>query len=339
MIVIRSLAGTFVALCFLVFAVVGGWVFVQWQSLNEPLGTARETIVVERGTTFRGFVRQLDESGLVKEPDFLRVYVRAFPELANLKAGEFALTPDDSTLDIIKRVARGEVLQHSATVPEGWNMVEIARIFADAGIADEAEFLRLARDESFAHQLGVKAPTLEGYLFPDTYNFAKGYGAAGVIRAMVSRFKARLPDDYDRRALEFGLTVSEAITLASIIEKETGAESERRLISGVFHNRLKKGMRLQSDPTVIYGIENFDGNIRKKDLLTTTAYNTYRINGLPPGPIASPGLDAILATVEPASVPYLYFVSKNDGTHYFSSTLTEHNRAVDLYQKSLLRKR
>lgn len=314
------------------------WIRLQLTALNRPLGVPADVVAVERGTSFVRLVNKLAAKGYVHDARVLRYYARLNPGLMKVKAGEYAVNPSDSTLAVLARISRGEVIQRSVTVPEGWNMRAIALGVEAAELAQAAEFLRLATDATFAASLGVPAASLEGYLFPDTYRFARNVGAKAVLEAMVGRFRKSLPADYEQRAQAVGLTGHKAVILASVVEKETGAAHERRLISAVFHNRLKKGMRLQSDPTVIYGIAGYDGNIRKRDLLAVTPYNTYRISGLPAGPIASPGYDALMAVVEPAPVNFLYFVSRNDGTHVFSGTLREHNAAVDHFQKRLFRK-
>ena len=180
--------------------------------------------------------------------------------------------------------------------------------------------------------MGIPGKTVEGYLFPETYFFQKQASAEKIIRAMIGRFKSVFTKEWKNRAQELGFSVHEIVTLASIIEKETGVAKERSIISSVFHNRLEKGIRLASDPTVIYGIENFDGNLTRQDLRTRTPYNTYTNYGLPPGPIANPGKAALEAALYPADTPYLYFVAKPDNTHHFSTTLAEHNRAVRKYQ-------
>jgi UPF0755 protein len=209
----------------------------------------------------------------------------------------------------------------------------MAQVFAQKGLADPEELIRLAHDDAFVRSLGVEAASLEGYLFPDTYKFARHTRPKDILREMVAGLRNVLTPDLLQRAQDIHMSVHQVLTLASVVEKETGAESERPLIASVFHNRLLRHIPLQSDPTVIYGLERFDGNIRKKDLDTPSPYNTYRVRGLPPGPIASPGLGSIRAVLYPASTKHLYFVSRNDGTHQFSATLAEHNRAVDKYQR------
>ena len=227
-------------------------------------------------------------------------------------------------------------ITYRVTIPEGFTVRQIASLLKQRGIIeDEEEFCRLAFDPRFVRSLGIEDRTLEGYLFPDTYRFPRGTPPREVIRVMVENFRRVYDEGLAMRAKELGMTVREVVILASIIEKETGRAEERPLISAVFHNRLKKGMPLCSDPTVIYGLEEFDGNLTKEHLRRRTPYNTYLFAGLPPTAIANPGRDALLAALYPAPVPYLYFVSRNDGTHKFSVTLKEHNRAVLRYQKGL----
>lgn len=331
---LSKLFGAFLGLVLLCIAAAGWWAYHNWQELNTPLESSLRYYEVPRGTSFNALLADMSEKGLNHDPLFLKVYARLDNDLTQIKAGEYAVLPQDSTWDLLQRIQRGEVAQHAITVPEGWSILQIAPALEAAGIADAAEFIELAMNPDLPPEFGLESVTLEGFLFPDTYFFARGHGAKGVIDTMVQRFWRNLPDDYEERAQKLGLTKWEAIVLASIIEKETGQPSERKVISGVFHNRLRINMRLQSDPTVTYGVEGFEGRIRRRHLNAHTPYNTYRINGLPPGPIASPGLDSIIAAVEPADVPYYYFVSKNDGSHYFSTTYREHNKAVDLYQRS-----
>ena len=256
-----------------------------------------------------------------------------------LKAGEMALDPSQPVWRIIDSLARGAYKLYPFTVPEGRNIYDIAQMIEDHGIGTAADFLELCRDKSFIRSLGLQelahVDSLEGYLFPETYNFPKGTTLRTVIKEMTAIFH-KVWRKYESLALEKGLSVHEVITLASIVEKETGHPRERALIAGVFFNRLARGMKLQADPTVVYGLlpGDFSGVITKKNLATHTPYNTYIINGLPPGPIANPGEAAIEAVVRPDIMqPYLYFVSKNDGTHHFSTTLDEHNRMVQRYQR------
>jgi UPF0755 protein len=233
---------------------------------------------------------------------------------------------------ILKDLTRGAIITHPVTIPEGFTKEQIAELLAGKDLANKHEFLSLTDDPEVLKKYGVKGTGLEGYLYPDTYQFGRGLSAKSIIDVMIKRFR-EVTGPLKVRVSETGMTIKEVIILASIVEKETGRPEERSLIASVFLNRLKRRMRLESDPTVIYGIKNFNGNLTRKDLSKPTPYNTYVIRGLPPGPIANPGLEAIKAVLYPVQADYLYFVSKNDGSHYFSKTLSEHNKAVKRYQK------
>lgn len=303
--------------------------------LASPVGPADLEAIVEvpKGMGFGRLPGHLAAYGVVSHPEALRLYLRLAPPTATLKAGEYALTGAMTPAALLERVTSGRVVLRPFTVPEGLTVAEIAALVEAKGLAPASAVLRLARDPGFIGSLAIDAESLEGYLFPETYHFAKGAEAEDILRAMVGRFLAVYDDAFVRRAEALGLSQREAVTLASIIEKETGVASERPRISAVFHNRLKKNMRLQSDPTVIYGLPDFDGNLRRENLRTPTAYNTYVIAGLPPGPIANPGEESLRAALWPAEDRALYFVSKGDGSHVFSESLDAHNRAVSRYQR------
>jgi UPF0755 protein len=210
---------------------------------------------------------------------------------------------------------------------------EISVVLEEAGIAKAQELQALAYDQYVTNEEGITASSLEGYLFPETYNFRRNTPARKIISVMREEFKKRWQPEWDERARSLNLSPHEIVTLASIIEKESGNFDEQPIISSVFHNRLKKGMRLQADPTVIYGIKNFNGNLTKLDLITETPYNTYTIDGLPPGPIANPGSAAIKAALYPADTQFYYFVGNRAGRHIFSQDLEQHNQAVNRYQR------
>jgi UPF0755 protein len=292
------------------------------------------TVTIPRGTTFLNVANKLKGAGLIRDVDDFLLVARLMRATTKAKAGEYELKTSMGASELINALARGEVMNHPVTIPEGYSIVEIARTLKSAGIIEElTRFIELAKDGELAASLGIESLTVEGFLFPDTYNFTREMDGKEVISAMVKRFKAVYYPGLDSRAKAKGMSTLEVVTLASIIEKETGAGHERPLISAVFHNRLAKKIRLQSDPTVIYGIKDFDGNLTKKHLQTRAPYNTYRVGGLPPTPIASPGRASLEAAIEPAKVEYIYFVSRNDGTHHFSTTLREHINAVNKYQK------
>ena len=247
-------------------------------------------------------------------------------------AGEYDLSPSWSSKTILDRIISGRVKTYEIVIPEGTRATEIAVRLADAGLADAEEFLDVVEDAEFAASLGVPAASLEGYLYPETYHMPRDLSTREIAQIMVAQFD-RVWSEIEAEAALQSLGKHEIVTLASIVEKETAAPEERPVIAAVFHNRIEKKMRLETDPTVIYGIENFDGNITRKHLRdSSNPYNTYRIPGLPPGPIASPGIDALRATIQPADSDYLYFVSRNDGTHEFSHLYKEHVNAVRRYQ-------
>lgn len=290
------------------------------------------TVEIPRGSSFYQTADILNKAGLIKYKQGFYFLALVTDTLKRIKAGEYDLLSSMTPLDVLGRLTGGKVKEYQVFIPEGFTLSQIASRLEDQGLVDRETFMGLASDSSLLSSLGIEGESAEGYLFPDTHTLNKSMGEEGIIRFMVRQFRNVMTPDMVKRADELGLTEGEAVTLASIIEKEGGPQEERSMISAVFHNRLKREMKLQSDPTVIYGIEDFDGNLRKSDLLKTTPYNTYRIKGLPPGPICNPGREAIEAALYPASVNFLYFVSKNNGSHHFSSNLKEHNKAVLKYQ-------
>jgi UPF0755 protein len=250
----------------------------------------------------------------------------------HLKAGEYELERGASTLGVLSQLEAGRVKQHVILHPEGATLSELARALEGERLASGAAIQRLATDPAFLSTLGVEAPSLEGYLFPDTYQFVRGMTAEEILGRMVQRLRAKLGADITARAAARGLSVHQLLTLASIIEREAVERDEMRTISGVFWNRLKLKMPLQADPTVQYATGKERRALTRADLRIEHPYNTYRNPGLPPGPIASPGLAAIEAALDPAPVKYLYFVAMDDTHHYFSATIAEHNAAVARYR-------
>ena len=294
-------------------------------------------VAIPKGAGSRQIKTLLGEKGLIKDDIRFLILLRLLREIEKkdppkLRAGEFSLPRGLTPLKLIRFLNKAKPVAHRITVPEGLTTAQIADIFAKDGWADAAVFLRLCQDRDFIQSLGLEADSLEGYLFPETYSLARGEtDERGIISAMTRRFLAVWQELAP--AEKQGMSRRQIVTLASIVEKETGSAGERGLIAGVFHNRLRTGMRLQSDPTTIYGIKDFNGNLTKADLRAATPYNTYVISGLPPGPICNPGKAALEAALRPAETPYFYFVSKNDGSHQFSRTLEEHSRAVREHQK------
>jgi UPF0755 protein len=306
--------------------------FVKWT--DQPAGSEKmeKIFTIVQGQGLRQTAASLEQEGLVSDALRFRLLARLEKKDKLIQAGEYFFSSAMTPKEILGQLVEGRVHLYRVTIPEGFTLTQIAAAVAGAGLAPEIAFLETTRNPSIAKQLGIDADTLEGYLFPDTYYFPKGLQSITIVIAMVKQFRAAFKPEWETRAKELGMSIHEVVTLASIIEKETGAPEERPLISSVFHNRLEKGMRLETDPTVIYGIPDFDGNIKRQHLKTYTPYNTYKINGLPPGPIASPGALAIEAALYPAQSDYLYFVSKKDGTHQFSATIEAHNAAVRKYQ-------
>jgi UPF0755 protein len=234
----------------------------------------------------------------------------------------------------LSRLSLGKGVFQTVTVREGLTVREIADLLASLEVGDRDKFLAETENPEILATFGLAGKGAEGYLFPDTYHFTPATPERDIVIAMAERFRKRSEPLLAQHEGATPLTWHQIVTLASIIEKETGVEEERSLVSAVFHNRLKRGMPLQSDPTVIYGLKNFDGNLTRKDMLKATPYNTYRIAALPPGPICNPGISSIKAALSPADVPYLYFVSRNDGTHLFSEKFEAHKEAVKTYQSA-----
>lgn len=304
------------------------------RALDMPIQEAEIHHVVEvpEGASFKETANLLAQKGLIMSPFWFRLLGKFQDAERKIKPGEYDLHTAMRPAEILNQLVSGRVIQYSVTIQEGLTARQICRVLGATGIVKEADVARLVADPTFIKSLGIEASTLEGYLFPDTYYFPKRVKAEDVVRAMVSRLRQVYTPELQAQSAALQLTEIQVLTLASIIEKETGQDAERPLISAVFHKRLRKGLPLQSDPTVIYDIPNFNGNLTRAHLTQKTPFNTYVNQGLPPGPIANPGLKAIQAALNPAPVDYLYFVSKNDGTHQFSATVQEHNRAVDHYQ-------
>ncbi len=324
-----------------VLAGLAAYQMIRWAespAVPESAHPPTKIVFISEGSTFHQVAGLLERERLIKSRSAFILLGKAQDAERKIRPGEYELHAAMAPADILAKFLAGRVVLHPVTIPEGYTMAQIADVLAQQQITDRAEFLRLVKDKTFIRALGIAADTLEGYLYPDTYRFPRSSAAKDVVRAMVDQLGQVFTEELRARANDLHLTLHEVLTLASVIEKETGAGDERPQISSVFHNRLKKRIPLQSDPTVIYGLTNFDGNLHKKDLSHPSPYNTYRWTGLPPGPIASPGAQSIRAALYPVPSAYLYFVSKNDGTHHFSATLVEHNKAVEKYQKRPFRR-
>jgi len=302
--------------------------------LTTPPGRDNTPVVftIAPGQGLSAIAQNLSKAGLITDPLRFKLYARYKKAGTRLKAGEYELAKTDLPDRVLALLIQGKVKLYRFTIPEGLNMEQIARVVAGSGICDRQTFLALCRDRDLIRKANLRVRSLEGYLFPDTYLYPKTATCQQMILRMTSGFDRVFTKKWQARAKALGYSIHEIVTLASIIEKETGDPEERPIIASVFHNRLKKGMRLESDPTVIYGQKDYHGRIRYKHLRRVTPYNTYQIQGLPVGPIASPGKAALHAALYPAQTDYLFFVSKNDTTHQFSKTLKAHNQAVRKYQ-------
>jgi len=303
--------------------------------LNTSVSDSQKEIIFEipPGYGLNAISKRLETMNLVKDADLLRLYVYFSGGVKLFKVGEYALKPSHTPIEIYSILISGRSILYNLTIPEGYNIYQIASVMREKGLGNPGEFLKLVKDPAVISEFNLRGRSLEGYLFPSTYKFARSVPTMTIIKTMVDKFNQIYDESFRKRAREMGFTDKQIITLASIVEKETGNPSERATISSVFHNRLKKRMRLESDPTVIYGIENFNGNLTRTDLQKMTPYNTYRIFGLPEGPIANPRQAAIRAVLWPENTKYLFFVSKNDGTHIFTKNFRDHTRAVNKYQK------
>lgn len=305
---------------------------------DRPLapGTNRTIrVYIPPGSSLQDIAETLRALGVIRSPWAFRLLAEGTGAAASLRAGEYDLSPGMSPRQIIRRLVRGEVVTYAFTIPEGYTVAQIADLLAEKGLADKERFLAAAARAELA-PVPLPLPgrvryALEGYLFPDTYRVPRGMEERELIALMVRRFREVFAP-LEEKAARLGLSVAEAVTLASIVEKETADERERPLVAGVFWNRLRQGMLLQADPTVLYALNRTEGPLLRSELEVDSPYNTYRYAGLPPGPIANPGATALRAAVEPLATDYLYFVARGDGTHHFSRTFAEHHRAVRRYR-------
>ena len=316
---------------------LAGWVWLYWESRSA--GTTEPGTVlfeVEKGKGVRAIADALSAGKILpkKTPFLLRYKLFFAPQ--SIKAGEYRIPKTGSARDVLDVLIKGKIYLHPVTIAEGLTGKEIAGVFIAAGFGRSDEFAAALRETDDIALWDPKAGDLEGYLFPETYLLPKGIQEREILRRMTAQFKDVFGEKGRRRAEEMKMTVRETVILASLIEKETSLPDEKRLVSAVFHNRMKIGMKLDCDPTIIYALRQkgpFEGRLRTKDLKFDSPYNTYLHPGFPPGPIANPGRESLEAALNPASADFLYFVSKNDGSHHFSRTFVEHQIAVRKYHK------
>lgn len=311
----------------------------------EPFrGYAQDEVffTVERGATGARIGKALEERGIVRDRRLFVLALRVRAGGRTVQAGEYRFTEPLSTFDVLEKLVSGDTFTFAVTIPEGLTLVETADLLAERGLSEKSAIRAAFEESGVVADFDPSAQSLEGYLYPTTYRFARSVSPDELSRTLVGQFRRIFGEERREAARKLGLTPRQVVTLASVVEKETGLPEERPLIASVFRNRLRLGMPLQSDPTIIYALElagRFDGNLRRTDLEIDSPYNTYRFPGLPPGPIASPGEASIRAVLEPADTTYLYFVSRNDGSHQFSSSYSEHVNAVRRYQVEYFRRR
>jgi UPF0755 protein len=296
---------------------------------------AVKIVDIPKGAGFFRITEILNDAGLVENRPFFWVLALGKGATRHIRAGEYEFTGSMSPSTILDKLVRGEIKFYSVTLPEDITMNDVAKRLVADKLINEKEFMALAMDKSFLVSLGIEGDSIEGYLYPNTYKLDRSMTTREVMRILVRQFWAEVTPEMRKRAEEIGLTINDWVTLASIIGKESGKRDEKALISAVFHNRLKLGMKLQSDPTAVYRLEQGGNHVKtvlRSHLAADTPHNTYLITGLPPGPIANPGIDSLRAALYPARVGYLYFVATSDGAHQFSTTLEAHNRAVSKYQ-------
>lgn len=301
-----------------------------------PPGNGKHAWIFDfrEGYSLKKIAGQLEQTGVVSSEKLFILYARLKGAEGGVKAGAYLFNDGMTPAVILHKLLTGDVYVRRFAVPEGYSMYQIAELLGRRGIVGREAFLEQCVNPELLAELGIRATSVEGYLYPCTYDIAPRTTAADLVREMVSQFRKHLSAELETRSAAARLSTEEILTLASMVEKEAVAPADKPLIASVFFNRLKKKMPLQSDPTAVYKIRAFAGKVSSKDIMIDSPYNTYKIRGLPPGPIGNPGRDAIEAVLNPAQTKYLYFVSRMDGSHYFSTNLEEHNRAVNKYLKS-----
>jgi UPF0755 protein len=320
----------------------GGW-WIYSQVIDPYRGYSEQEVFVDipQGSSTGTIGDRLVAAGVVRDARTFQAALWISGRSRSLRAGEYRFDAPMHALDVIDKIARGDVYRRRLTFREGLTITEMAQVFEERGFGSAGEFRQAAENAALIHDLDPAARDLEGYLFPETYALPRGTTATAVVAQMVDAFKNALTPEIRSNASAAGLSIRQLVTLASLVEKETGTAAERPLVAAVYANRLKIGMGMQADPTVIYALQKagrYDGNQRRDDLQFDSPYNTYRYAGLPPGPIAAPGKASLEAAAKPADVNYLYFVSKNDGSHVFAATLDEHNKNVYTWQIEYFRK-
>ena len=322
----------------LIFAVIlfigGGYFF--WRAITVPykgFSAPARDVEVRKGQRTSIILRHLQNAGILRDAYIPLVYIKLVRHGESIKAGIYEFSKPLSAADVVDKLIRGDVILKSVTVREGLDRFAVARLFVADGFGRALEWDKVTADPELARDIAPQAATLEGYLFPDTYKFSPGTPPHTIVQSMVQNFRKHFGGEM--AYITTGLNLHETVTLASIVETEAKLPQERPLVASVYLNRLHKQMLLDADPTVIYALKlahRWDGNIHKADLQIDSPYNTYRAHGLPPGPIANPGLASLRAAAAPATTNFLYFVARHDGSHAFATTIEQHNRNVQMYQ-------
>ena len=332
----------FVILLLVVCAAGATWFYLGVNRPYKGYAEPEQFVEIPPGSGTAAIARRLADAGVVTDVNTFRLALWVTGQGRRLQAGEYRFDHPLSARQVAEKIGRGEVYVHPITFREGLTIKQMAELYESRGFGPAKDFVEAAKNVALVQAIDPAAKDLEGYLFPDTYALPRRATADQLVARMVASFTKALTPDLMEKATANGQSVRQLVTLASIVEKETGKAEERPMVAAVYANRLKIGMGLQCDPTVIYALERagrFNGNLTREDLQFDSPYNTYRYAGLPPGPIAAPGRASLEAAADPASVPYLYFVSRNDGSHAFASTLDEHNRNVQQYQIKYFRDR
>ena len=325
-----------VAIVLVVAAAAAVWLVLGSERPYKGYAGAEQFVEVPPGAGPAAIGRRLKDAGIVRDELSFRVALWRSGQARRLQAGEYRFDRPMNPREVIDKIARGDVFMRPVTFPEGLTLRQMSQIYERDGLGSAAEFVKAAQNAALIREVDPSATDLEGYLFPNTYSLPRKSTAGELVQRMVTAFRDALTPELVERAAARGLSVRQLVTLASLVEKETAKPDERPVVAAVYSNRLRIGMGMQCDPTVIYALERagrYTGNLTREDLRFDSPYNTYRYAGLPPGPIASPGRASLEAAANPADVPYIYFVSRNDGSHVFSTTLDEHNRNVFEYQK------
>jgi UPF0755 protein len=328
-----------IAIFAVLLAIGAGWFF--WRAVREPYKgypEAKKRVEIRRGLRTAAILQQLQKEGVLRDEWIPLVYMKALRGRDSLKAGVYEFDKPLSAVDVIDKLARGDVILASITIREGLDRFAIGKLFSAEGFGTEKEWRRITGEPDLVRDIAPEADSLEGYLFPDTYKFDPGTPVKTIVEAMVANFRRHWGEEM--AFITTGLSPHETVTLASIVETEARLPEERPIVASVYVNRVRRRMLLGADPTVIYAMKlagRWNGNIRRVDLQMDSPYNTYRKPGLPPGPIANPGLASLRAAAAPATTPYLYFVARNDGSHVFSTNINEHNRNVEQWQRRYFR--